>query len=54
MDFDEEPYSGTKYTVTARAEGGTAQAATFTTRSPGDTFVGYFTVPDLALKTEQE
>ncbi|MEU9173407.1 Ig-like domain-containing protein [Streptomyces sp. NPDC048420] len=37
------PYSGTKYTVTAQAEGGTAQTATFTTKSPGETFVGYFT-----------
>jgi lipoprotein-anchoring transpeptidase ErfK/SrfK len=37
------PYSGTKYTVTATAEGGTPQTATFTTRSPGETFVGYFT-----------
>ncbi|OQR62718.1 hypothetical protein B6E66_18290 [Streptomyces maremycinicus] len=38
-----DPYSGTKYTVTARAEGAAAQTATFTTRSPGETFVGYFT-----------
>ena len=38
------PYSGTKYTVTARAAGaGAAQTATFTTKSPGETFVGYFT-----------
>ncbi|MEU9914191.1 Ig-like domain-containing protein [Streptomyces sp. NPDC051001] len=37
------PYSGTRYTVTARAEGADAQTATFTTRSPGETFVGYFT-----------
>jgi len=37
------PYSGTKYTVTATAEGASAQTATFTTRSPGETFVGYFT-----------
>ncbi|MFJ2240549.1 Ig-like domain-containing protein [Streptomyces sp. NPDC087859] len=37
------PYSGTKYTVTAQAEGGDARTATFTTRSPGETFVGYFT-----------
>ncbi|MFF7277560.1 L,D-transpeptidase [Streptomyces griseorubiginosus] len=37
------PYSGTKYTVTATAEDGTPQTATFTTRSPGETFVGYFT-----------
>ncbi|WP_328874989.1 Ig-like domain-containing protein [Streptomyces sp. NBC_00287] len=39
----ENPYSGTKYTVTAEAEGGAAtKTATFTTRSPGETFVGYF------------
>ncbi|WP_327720617.1 Ig-like domain-containing protein [Streptomyces sp. NBC_00490] len=37
------PYSGTRYTVTARAEGADAQTTTFTTRSPGETFVGYFT-----------
>ncbi|MFK4104589.1 Ig-like domain-containing protein [Streptomyces sp. NPDC019531] len=37
------PFSGTKYTVTAQAEGGTAETATFTTKSPGETFVGYFT-----------
>ncbi|WP_327319190.1 L,D-transpeptidase [Streptomyces sp. NBC_01235] len=37
------PYSGTKYTVTAQAEGAAAQTATFTTKSPGETFVGYFT-----------
>ncbi|MFF5183489.1 Ig-like domain-containing protein [Streptomyces sp. NPDC000345] len=37
------PYSGTRYTVTARAEGADARTATFTTRSPGETFVGYFT-----------
>ncbi|MFD9390916.1 Ig-like domain-containing protein [Streptomyces sp. NPDC060000] len=37
------PYSGTKYTVTAQAAGADAQTATFTTRSPGETFVGYFT-----------
>ncbi|MFC4507226.1 MULTISPECIES: L,D-transpeptidase [Streptomyces] len=40
----ENPYSGTKYTVTAQAEGaGAAQTSTFTTKSPGETFVGYFT-----------
>ncbi|MEU3614671.1 Ig-like domain-containing protein [Streptomyces sp. NPDC006872] len=38
-----DPYSGTKYTVTAQAEGAAAQTATFTTKSPGETFVGYFT-----------
>ncbi|MCH5670572.1 L,D-transpeptidase [Streptomyces gilvus] len=37
------PYSGTKYTVTATPEGASAQTATFTTKSPGETFVGYFT-----------
>ncbi|MFF4489348.1 Ig-like domain-containing protein [Streptomyces sp. NPDC001544] len=38
------PYSGTKYTVTARAEGDTEETvAAFTTKSPGETFVGYFT-----------
>ncbi|MFF4359541.1 Ig-like domain-containing protein [Streptomyces sp. NPDC001604] len=37
------PYSGTKYTVTATPEGAAAQTTTFTTRSPGETFVGYFT-----------
>ncbi|MFF5493402.1 Ig-like domain-containing protein [Streptomyces aquilus] len=37
------PYSGTKYTVTAKARGADAQTATFTTKSPGETFVGYFT-----------
>ncbi|MFD9430199.1 Ig-like domain-containing protein [Streptomyces sp. NPDC060002] len=37
------PYSGTKYTVTAQLEGADAQTATFTTKSPGETFVGYFT-----------
>ncbi|MFD5406695.1 L,D-transpeptidase [Streptomyces griseorubiginosus] len=37
------PYSGTKYTVTATAAGGTARTTTFTTKSPGETFVGYFT-----------
>ncbi|WP_053747446.1 L,D-transpeptidase [Streptomyces sp. MMG1533] len=39
----ENPYSGTKYQVTAEAEGGTEESATFTTKSPGETFVGYFT-----------
>ncbi|MFF2210862.1 L,D-transpeptidase [Streptomyces antibioticus] len=37
------PYSGTKYTVTAKADGGTARTAAFVTRSPGETFVGRFT-----------
>ncbi|MFF4655399.1 Ig-like domain-containing protein [Streptomyces sp. NPDC001381] len=37
------PYSGTKYTVTARAERADAETAAFTTMSPGETFVGYFT-----------
>ncbi|MEV7341378.1 Ig-like domain-containing protein [Streptomyces sp. NPDC093544] len=39
----ENPFSGTKYTVTAQAEGADAKTATFTTKSPGETFVGYFT-----------
>ncbi|MFF4399116.1 Ig-like domain-containing protein [Streptomyces sp. NPDC001480] len=39
------PYSGTKYTVTAKAKGSAAEetVTTFTTRPPGATFVGYFT-----------
>ncbi|MEV6174505.1 Ig-like domain-containing protein [Streptomyces sp. NPDC051954] len=37
------PYSGTKYTVVAEPEGAAAQSATFTTKAPGETFVGYFT-----------
>ncbi|WP_327398618.1 L,D-transpeptidase [Streptomyces phaeochromogenes] len=38
------PYSGTTYTVTAEAKGGAAaETMTFTTRTPADTFVGYFT-----------
>ncbi|MER6540325.1 Ig-like domain-containing protein [Streptomyces sp900105755] len=38
------PYSGTKYTVTAKARGASDETvAAFTTRSPGETFVGYFT-----------
>jgi lipoprotein-anchoring transpeptidase ErfK/SrfK len=37
------PYSGTQYTVTVTAQGGTEETAVFTTRSPGETFVGYFT-----------
>ncbi|MFF4833589.1 Ig-like domain-containing protein [Streptomyces sp. NPDC001315] len=37
------PYSGTKYTVTAQAQGAAARTTTFTTKSPGETFVGYFT-----------
>ncbi|MER6224044.1 L,D-transpeptidase [Streptomyces sp. 900105755] len=38
------PYSGTKYTVTAKAQGAADETvATFTTRSPGETFIGYFT-----------
>ncbi|MFI8537400.1 Ig-like domain-containing protein [Streptomyces aquilus] len=39
----QNPYSGTKYTVTATARGADAQTATFTTKAPGETFVGYFT-----------
>ncbi|TXS54461.1 hypothetical protein EAO75_00015 [Streptomyces sp. uw30] len=37
------PYSGTKYTVTAQAKGTDARTTTFTTDSPAGTFVGYFT-----------
>ena len=37
------PYSGTKYTVTAQAAGTDAKTLTFTTKSPGETFLGYFT-----------
>ncbi|MER5755512.1 Ig-like domain-containing protein [Streptomyces sp. NPDC002088] len=37
------PYSGTKYTVTTQVQGAAARTATFTTKSPGETFVGYFT-----------
>jgi lipoprotein-anchoring transpeptidase ErfK/SrfK len=37
------PYSGTKYTVTAKPQGADEQTATFVTKSPGETFVGYFT-----------
>jgi lipoprotein-anchoring transpeptidase ErfK/SrfK len=41
---DQNPYSGTEYTVTATAAGASAaMTATFTTKSPGETFVGYFT-----------
>ncbi|MFB7330027.1 Ig-like domain-containing protein [Streptomyces adustus] len=37
------PYSGTKYTVSAQVAGAAAHSATFTTKSPGETFVGYYT-----------
>ncbi|MGW3145251.1 MULTISPECIES: L,D-transpeptidase [Streptomyces] len=38
------PYSGTKYTVTVKAKGAAEETVTtFTTKSPGATFVGYFT-----------
>ncbi|MFJ4200523.1 Ig-like domain-containing protein [Streptomyces sviceus] len=37
------PYSGTRYTIAVTAQGGTEETATFTTKSPGETFVGYFT-----------
>jgi lipoprotein-anchoring transpeptidase ErfK/SrfK len=37
------PYSGTGYTVAVTAQGGTEETAAFTTRAPGETFVGYFT-----------
>ncbi|MGV9452074.1 L,D-transpeptidase [Streptomyces sp. NPDC003635] len=40
----ENPSSGTTYSVTAEAEGGAAASSTsFTTASPGETFVGHFT-----------
>ncbi|WP_369231716.1 Ig-like domain-containing protein [Streptomyces sp. R21] len=37
------PYSGTEYTVTAQAQGAAEESASFTTKAPGETFVGYFT-----------
>jgi hypothetical protein len=38
------PYSGTKYTVTAKAQGAADETvATFTTKFPRETFIGYFT-----------
>jgi lipoprotein-anchoring transpeptidase ErfK/SrfK len=37
------PHSGTKYTVTAKAGGAGEYTAVFVTKSPGETFVGYFT-----------
>jgi hypothetical protein len=40
------PYSGSRYTVTAQVGGSgasTTHTSAFTTRSPGSTFVGYFT-----------
>ncbi|MFD4546774.1 Ig-like domain-containing protein [Streptomyces sp. NPDC058466] len=37
------PYSGAKYTVTATPRGAGAQTTSFVTKSPGETFVGYFT-----------
>ncbi|MFJ4621072.1 Ig-like domain-containing protein [Streptomyces sp. NPDC088812] len=37
------PSSGTKYTVTAQADGAEAQTTTFKTKSPGATFIGAFT-----------
>ncbi|MGX1366135.1 lipoprotein-anchoring transpeptidase ErfK/SrfK [Streptomyces canus] len=37
------PYSGTTYTVAVKAQDGTEETAAFTTKSPGETFVGYFT-----------
>ncbi|MGW1752912.1 L,D-transpeptidase [Streptomyces mirabilis] len=37
------PYSGTKYTVTATPKGAAAQSASFVTKQPSETFVGYFT-----------
>ncbi|MFD7708774.1 Ig-like domain-containing protein [Streptomyces sp. NPDC059785] len=40
---DDNPYSGTKYTVTVKPEGEDEQTASFTTKNPSETFVGYFT-----------
>ncbi|MFF1518470.1 Ig-like domain-containing protein [Streptomyces sp. NPDC058305] len=37
------PYSGTKYTVTAKTDDGSEHTASFVTKSPGETFVGRFT-----------
>ncbi|MFF2363265.1 Ig-like domain-containing protein [Streptomyces sp. NPDC058122] len=37
------PHSGTKYTVTAKATGAAEHLSTFVTKSPGETFAGYFT-----------
>ncbi|MFE2302234.1 Ig-like domain-containing protein [Streptomyces sp. NPDC059445] len=37
------PYSGTKYTVTAKVAGAAEHTSTFVTKSPGETFAGYFT-----------
>ena len=37
------PYSGTEYTVRAKAQGAAEVSASFTTKAPGETFVGYFT-----------
>lgn len=37
------PYSGTKYTVTATPRGGTARTTSFVTERPSETFVGRFT-----------
>ncbi|MDT0439591.1 MULTISPECIES: L,D-transpeptidase [Streptomyces] len=37
------PYSGTRYTVTARVDGAATRTSTFTTAAPGATFAGYFT-----------
>ncbi|MFD8736172.1 Ig-like domain-containing protein [Streptomyces sp. NPDC059618] len=37
------PYSGTKYTVTAAVTGDAEHTAAFVTKSPGETFAGYFT-----------
>ncbi|MGW6491896.1 L,D-transpeptidase [Streptomyces sp. NPDC055056] len=37
------PYSGTKYTVTAKTDDGSEHTTSFVTKSPGETFVGRFT-----------
>ncbi len=43
MDVHEKPLLGTTYTVTATPKGAPAQSASFVTKQPPETFVGYFT-----------
>ena len=43
VDLRREPVLGHQVQVMATTEGGTEETATFTTKSPGETFVGYFT-----------
>ncbi|MFE1292930.1 Ig-like domain-containing protein [Streptomyces sp. NPDC058751] len=40
---DRNPYSGTEYTVRAKAAGAAEHTATFVTKSPAETFAGHFT-----------